>query len=59
MDGMLSPCCALVVLVIAPEDTMGVSRTERDTEKLRLLWGQGYQMAAERMDEIKAFLGQP
>jgi len=47
------------VLVIAPEDTMGVSRTERDTEKLRLLWGQGYQMAAERMDEIKAFLGQP
>ena len=44
------------LLVIAPEDTMGVSRTERNTEKLRLLWGQGYQMAAERMDEIKSFL---
>ena len=45
------------ILVIAPEDTMGVSRTERNTEKLRLLWGQGYQMAADRMDEIKSFLG--
>ena len=43
------------MLVIAPEDTMGVSRTERDTKKLQLLWGQGYQMAAERMDEIKSF----
>lgn len=44
------------VLVIAPEDTMGVSRTERDVKKLQLLWGQGYQMAAQRMEEIKSFL---
>lgn len=44
------------VLVIAPEDTLGVSRTERDVKKLRLLWGQGYQMAADRMEEIRAFL---
>lgn len=44
------------VLVIAPEDTLGVSRTERDVEKLQLLWGQGYQMAVERMEEIRAFL---
>ncbi|MBQ8852183.1 MAG: patatin family protein, partial [Oscillibacter sp.] len=45
------------VLVIAPESTLGVSRTERDVKKLQLLWGQGYQMAVERMEEIKAFLG--
>jgi predicted patatin/cPLA2 family phospholipase len=44
------------VLVIAPEDTLGVSRTERDVEKLQLLWGQGYQMAVERMEEIRAYL---
>lgn len=44
------------VLVIAPESTLGVSRIERDTEKLELLWGQGYRMAADRMDEIRAFL---
>lgn len=40
------------VLVIAPEDTLGVSRTERATKKLQLLWGKGYQMAAQRMDEV-------
>lgn len=44
------------ILVIAPESTMGVSRTERDTDKLRLLWGEGYQMTVDRMEEIKAFL---
>ncbi len=42
-------------LVIAPETLLGVSRTERDTEKLRLLWGEGYQQAVERMEEIRAF----
>ena len=44
------------VLVIAPEDTLGVSRTERDVEKLQLLWAQGYQMAVERMEEIRGYL---
>lgn len=44
------------VLVIAPESTMGVSRTERDIDKLELLWGHGYQMAVDRMDEIRAWL---
>lgn len=44
------------VLVIAPETTHGVSRTERDVEKLRLLWADGYRQATERMDEIRAFL---
>ncbi len=45
------------VLVIAPKSTLGVGRIERDTEKLRLLWAEGYQMTVERMDEIKDYLG--
>ena len=44
------------VLVIAPTSTLGVARTERNTEKLRLLWAEGYQMAVERMDEIREYL---
>ena len=43
--------------VIAPTSTLGVSRTERNTEKLRLLWAEGYQMTVDRMDEIRAYLG--
>jgi len=43
-------------LVIAPESTLGVSRTERDTEKLRLLWGAGYQTAVDRLEEIRDYL---
>ena len=44
------------LLVIAPESTLGVARTERDTEKLRLLWASGCQAAVERIEEIKGFL---
>lgn len=44
------------VKVIAPASTMGVSRTERDTKKLRLLWGHGYQIASDRMDELREYL---
>ena len=42
-------------LVVAPETTMGVSRIERDTKKLQMLWGHGYQMAVDRMEEIQDF----
>lgn len=44
------------VLIIAPEDTRGVSRIERNVEKLRLLWGDGYQQATGRMEEIRRFI---
>lgn len=44
------------VLVFAPETTRGVSRTERNVEKLRLLWSDGYQQAVERMEELRAFI---
>lgn len=45
------------VLVLAPKSTLGVKRTERNTEKLRLLWGAGYEDAMASMDEIRAYLG--
>ena len=43
-------------LVIAPKSTLGVSRTERDTEKLRLLWAEGYQTVVDRLEEIRDYL---
>lgn len=43
--------------VIAPTSTLGVSRTERNTEKLRLLWAEGYQMAVDRMEELRDYFG--
>ena len=43
------------LLVIAPDSTLGVSRTERDTEKLRLLWAKGYQAAVDRLEELRPF----
>ncbi len=43
--------------VIAPASTLGVGRIERDPDKLRLLWGEGYQMTVERMDELKEYFG--
>ena len=45
------------LLVFAPTSTLGVSRTERDPEKLRRLWAEGYQMAAERMEEVRSWFG--
>jgi len=45
------------VLVIAPESTLGVSRTERDIKKLRMLWAAGYQSAVDRMEEIRDYFG--
>ncbi len=44
------------LLVIAPHTTLGVSRTERDPEKLRLLWAAGYQMAMDRAEELQRWL---
>ena len=43
------------LLVIAPDSTLGVSRIERDSNKLRLLWAKGYQQAVDRMEEIRAY----
>ena len=43
------------VLVIAPEDTLGCSRTERDLEILRALWQSGYFAGTRRAEEIQSF----
>ena len=45
------------VLVLAPESLHGVSRIERDVEKLRMLWGEGYQQGMENIERIRAFMG--
>lgn len=46
------------VLLLAPEDTRGFSRIERDVDKIRALWQSGYDQAAARMEEIRAFLSE-
>ena len=43
------------VLVIAPEDTLGCSRTERDTEILRALWQQGYFAGRKLLPQIQEY----
>lgn len=46
------------VLVIAPEDTLGCSRTEKDSEILRALWQQGYFSGRRQAEAIRAFWGE-
>ena len=43
------------VLVIAPEDTLGCSRTEKDPEILRGLWQAGYFSGRRRAGDVRAF----
>lgn len=43
------------VLVIAPEDTLGCSRTERDTEILRALWQQGYFAGRKLLPQMQEY----
>jgi len=44
------------VFVIAPNDTLGVKRTEKNIEKLTQLYQQGYEIAQSRMEELKTYL---
>ena len=44
------------VMVFLPENTEGFSRTERDLEKIRALWQNGLDDAANRREELQAFL---
>lgn len=41
------------VLVIAPEDTHGFSRTERDTRKILALWQSGYFAGHAAVDAVR------
>lgn len=44
------------VMIFAPHDTTGFSRTERDTSKIHKLWQDGLTQAAERIDEVRGFI---
>lgn len=45
-------------LVIAPKSTAGFSRVERDLDKIRALWQEGYDEGMARREELSAFLKQ-
>ena len=45
------------VLLIAPESTQGFSRVERDLDKIRALWKDGYDQGLARSGEIRTFWG--
>lgn len=47
------------VFVIRPSTPVTVKRTERDVNKLRALYEQGYQEAMEQMDKLRAYLELP
>ncbi len=42
--------------VFAPEDTKGWGRTDSEPDKLQLMYDAGYNMAKQRMEELKAYL---
>ena len=46
------------VLVLAPESTAGYSRTERNVEKIRALWQNGYFDGRRMAGAIRTFWGQ-
>ena len=46
------------VLVLAPESTAGYSRTEKDVEKIRALWQNGYFDGRRMSGAIRTFWGQ-
>ena len=44
------------VLLFAPHNTQGFSRTERDVAKIQALWQDGYDEGMARLDEVRSFL---
>lgn len=46
-------------LVIAPEDTLGCMRTERDLEVLRALWQSGYFAGRRNLDAVRTLWTAP
>ena len=47
------------VLVIAPEDTRGFSRTERDRKKILALWQEGFFAGRRAAEAVRAFWTEP
>ena len=46
------------VLLFAPRNTQGFSRIERDVDKIRALWQDGYEQTKARAGEVRSFWGQ-
>ena len=46
------------VYVIAPEDTLGVGRTEKDTDKLLALYAQGYAVAMQQRPALEQYIAE-
>ena len=44
------------VFVLAPEDTLGIGRTESSPQKLRALYEEGYYQAKESMHALHLYL---
>ena len=44
------------VLLFTPTSTAGFHRTERDVEKIKALWQDGYDQGMARLEEVAAFL---
>lgn len=45
------------VFIICPEEPVEIGRIEKDKEKLKELYQQGYDTAGKRYEELKGFLG--
>jgi len=43
------------VLVLAPEDTLGCSRTEKNLDTIRALWQEGYFDGRRALDRVRKF----
>ena len=44
------------VLLFAPKSTVGFHRTERDIDKIKALWQDGYDQGIARLNEVETFL---
>lgn len=45
------------IMIIAPTDTHGFSRTEKDPKRLDAIWKQGADIASENIDAIREYFG--
>ena len=45
------------VILLVPKSTQGFSRIEKDVDKIKALWQDGYDLGRARAEEIRAFWG--
>ena len=45
------------VILLSPKSTQGFSRIEKDVDKIKALWQDGYDLGRARAEEIRAFWG--